>query len=70
MCRPLLVYFEDSETEVVEPLSVERRVQSTLGTTQFTGEVAPLRRGNWSMPMRASRDTRALVVPGVVLLAG
>jgi len=62
------VYVEDGEIEVVDPLTGERRVPSTLGPTQFMGEVALLSGGNWSMPMRAARDTRALVVPRAALL--
>jgi len=54
------LYVEDGEIEVVDPLTGERRVPSTLGPTQFMGEVALLSGGNWSMPMRAARDTRAV----------
>ncbi|USI74655.1 FAD-dependent oxidoreductase [Sphingomonas morindae] len=62
------VYVEDGEIEVVDPYSGERRVPSTLGPTQFMGEIGLLYGGNWSMPMRAARDTTALVVPRADLL--
>jgi thioredoxin reductase (NADPH) len=62
------LYVEDGEIEVVDPLTGERRLPSTLGPTQFMGEVALLSGGNWTMPMRAARDTRALVVPRPALL--
>ena len=63
-----LVYVEDGEIEVVDPLTGDRRLASTLGPAQFVGEVALLSGGNWSMPFRAAVDTRALVVPRADLL--
>lgn len=62
------IYVEEGEIEVVDPLTGGRRVPSTLGPTQFMGEVALLSGGNWSMPMRAAQDVRALVVPRSALL--
>ena len=62
------VYVQDGEIEVVNPYTDERRVPASLGPTQFMGEIALLYGGNWSMPMRAARDTRALVVPRAALL--
>ena len=63
-----LVYVEEGEIEIVDPFTGRRRVPSTLGPTQFMGEIALLYGGNWSMPMRAAKDTTALVVPRPALL--
>src|ERR1700726_3067348 len=57
------VYVEDGEIEVVNPFTGERNLPSTLGPTQFLGEISLLNGGAWSMPMRAVRDTRVLEVP-------
>ncbi len=57
------IYVEDGEIEVMNPFTGERHVPSTLGPTQFMGEIALLYGGNWTMPMRAARDTRVIEVP-------
>lgn len=57
------VYVEEGEVEVVDPFTGERHVPSTLGPTQFMGEIALLHGGNWSMPMRACKDTSVVEVP-------
>lgn len=62
------VYVEDGELEVLDPLTFERRVKFTLGPTQFMGEISFLSGGRYSMPMRAVRDTRALVVERAAML--
>jgi thioredoxin reductase (NADPH) len=62
------VYVEDGEIEVVDPFTDERLVPSTLGPTQFMGEIALLSGGAWSMPMRAVRDTRVIEVPREAML--
>ncbi|VXC99669.1 FAD-dependent oxidoreductase [Sphingomonas sp. 8AM] len=62
------VYVESGEVEVVNPFSGERLVPSTLGPTQFMGEVSLLSGGNWSMPMRAVRDTQVIEVPRARML--
>ena len=63
-----LLYVEEGEIEVVDSFTGERRVPSTLGPTQFMGEISLLDGGNWSMPMRAAKDTRVTSVPRDVLL--
>jgi thioredoxin reductase (NADPH) len=63
------VYIEDGEIEIVNSFTGERRVPSTLGPTQFMGEISLLNGGVWSMAMRAARDTRVIVVPRVEMLA-
>lgn len=62
------IYVEEGEIEVVDPYTGARRLPSTLGPTQFLGEVGLLAGAAWSMPMRAARDTRALVVPRAALM--
>ena len=62
------VYVLDGEIEVVNPFSGERGAASTLGSTQFMGEISFLNGGAWSMPMRAVRETRVLEVPRAAML--
>lgn len=73
MCRPgepidRFVYVEEGEIEVVNAFTGERLVPSTLGPTQFMGEIALLSGGNWSMPMRTVADTRVIEVPRADML--
>jgi thioredoxin reductase (NADPH) len=56
-------YVEDGEIEVVNPFTDERLLPSTLGPTQFMGEIALLSGGNWSMSLRAATETRVIEVP-------
>ncbi|WP_246689625.1 cyclic nucleotide-binding domain-containing protein [Methylobacterium sp. WL116] len=62
------VYVETGEIEVVNPFTNERHLPSTLGPTQFMGEIAFLNGGNWSMPMRAVQDTTVIEVPRLEML--
>ncbi|WP_375410973.1 FAD-dependent oxidoreductase [uncultured Methylobacterium sp.] len=62
------VYVEAGEIEVVNPFTNERHLPSTLGPTQFMGEISILSGGNWSMPMRAVRDTTVVEVPRLEML--
>jgi CRP-like cAMP-binding protein len=57
------IYVEDGEIELVNPFTDERLVPTTLGPTQFMGEISFLSGGAWSMPMRTARDTRVIEVP-------
>jgi thioredoxin reductase (NADPH) len=61
-------YIEDGEVEVVNPYTDERHLPSTLGPTQFMGEISFLNGGAWSMPMRAARETRVIEVPREAML--
>lgn len=61
-------YVEDGEIEVVDAYTDERHLQSTLGPTQFMGEIAFLNGGGWSMAMRAVRETRVIEVPREAML--
>jgi thioredoxin reductase (NADPH) len=62
------IYVEDGEIEVVNPYTGERHLPSTLGPTQFMGEISFLNGGAWSMPMRTARDTRVIEVPREAML--
>jgi thioredoxin reductase (NADPH) len=62
------VYVEEGEIEVVNPYTDERHLPSTLGPTQFMGEIALLNGGAWSLAMRAVRDTRVIQVPREAML--
>ncbi|XYD12093.1 FAD-dependent oxidoreductase (plasmid) [Methylobacterium sp. NMS12] len=61
-------YVEAGEIEVVNPFTDERHLPSTLGPTQFMGEISFLNGGVWSMPMRASADTAVIEVPRPAML--
>jgi thioredoxin reductase (NADPH) len=62
------VYVEKGEIEVVNPYTGERHLPSTLGPTQFMGEISFLNGGAWSMPMRTVTDTRVIEVPREAML--
>lgn len=64
----LFRYVEDGEIEVVNSYTNERHLPSTLGPTQFMGEMALLEGGAWTMGMRAVRETRVLETPRAALL--
>jgi thioredoxin reductase (NADPH) len=62
------IYIEEGEVEVVNPFTDKRHFPSTIGPTQFLGEIAFLNGGGWSMPMRAVKATRAIEVPRAAML--
>jgi len=62
------VYIEQGEVEVVDPFSDERLLSSTLGPTQFMGEVSFLNGGAATMKMRAAQDTQTLEVERTAML--
>ena len=62
------VYVLDGEIEVVNAYTDERHLPSTLGPTQFMGEISFLNGGNVSMPMRAVRETSVIEVPRTTML--
>jgi thioredoxin reductase (NADPH) len=62
------IYVEDGEIEVVDPYTDARHLPSTLGPTQFMGEISFLYGGAWSMPMRTVRETRVIEVPREAML--
>jgi thioredoxin reductase (NADPH) len=57
------VYVEEGEIEVVNPFTGERHYPSTLGPTQFMGEISLLYGGTASLPLRTVVDTRVIEVP-------
>lgn len=62
------VYVETGEIEVVNPYTDQRHVPSTLGPTQFMGEISFLNGGAWSLPMRTARETSVIEVPREAML--
>jgi thioredoxin reductase (NADPH) len=56
------VYVEEGEVEAIDPYTNERHVPSTLGPTQFMGEISLLNGGAGSLTMRAVRETRVIEV--------
>jgi thioredoxin reductase (NADPH) len=57
------VYVEDGEIEAVNPFTGERHYPSTIGPTQFMGEISLMYGGTASLPMRTVVDTRVIEVP-------
>ncbi|MDJ0749577.1 MAG: FAD-dependent oxidoreductase [Woeseiaceae bacterium] len=57
------VYLLDGEIEVVHPFTGERYLPTSLGPTQFAGEISFLGGGNVTLALRAAADTQAIVVP-------
>jgi len=62
------IYVEDGEIEVVNPYTDQRHLPSTLGPSQFMGEISFLYGGAWSMAMRTASDTRVIEVPREAML--
>ena len=61
-------YIEVGEVEVVNPYTDERQLPSTLGPTQFMGEISFLNGGAFSLAMRAVQDTTVVEVPREAML--
>jgi thioredoxin reductase (NADPH) len=57
------VYVEEGEIEVVNPFTGERHYSSTIGPTQFMGEISLLYGGTASLPLRTTTETRVIEVP-------
>ena len=64
-----LWFVEEGEIELVDPLTDKRKHESSLGPNQFTGEIAFLSAGSFTLPLRAAKDTRAIEVRREPLLA-
>ena len=62
------VYVLEGEIEVVDPRSRNRLMESSIGPTQFMGEIAFLNAGANILPMRAAKPTRTLEVPRQAML--
>lgn len=62
------VYVLEGEIEVVNPYTGERMFESSLGPTQFMGEIGFLNRGTNYLKMRAAIDTRVIEAPRTAML--
>ncbi len=62
------LYVLEGEIEAVDAFTSERLVPSTLGPTQFMGEISFLSGGNWSTAFRAAQDTRVIEAPRTKML--
>ncbi len=62
------VYIVEGEIEVVDPYTGERLLPSSLGPTQFMGEIGFLNRSTNIMRMRAAVDTRVIEAPREAML--
>ena len=62
------VYVEEGEIEVVNPFTGERQYSSTIGPTQFMGEISLLYGGTASLSLRTVVDTRVIEVPREIFL--
>lgn len=62
------VYVVEGEIELVDPFSGGRVTESTLGPTQFMGDLSFLNAGSFILPMRAAKDTRTIEVPRADML--
>nr|WP_255551932.1 cyclic nucleotide-binding domain-containing thioredoxin-disulfide reductase [Erythrobacter crassostrea] len=62
------VYVLEGEIEVVDPKSGERLMESSLGPTQFMGEIGFLNAGVHYLKMRAAKDTRVIEAPRAAML--
>ncbi|MEM8976316.1 MAG: FAD-dependent oxidoreductase [Pseudomonadota bacterium] len=57
------VYVLEGEIEVVNQYTGERLLESSLGPTQFMGEIGFLNRGTHYLRMRAAKDTKVIEAP-------
>ena len=57
------VYVLEGEIEVVDPETGLRLMESSLGPTQFMGEIGFLNRGTNYLRMRTTCDTRVIEAP-------
>lgn len=55
-------YILKGEIEVIDPVTREGYLPTSLGPTQFMGEIAFLNGGAYSLPMRAAQETRVIAV--------
>lgn len=62
------IYLLEGELEVVNPYTLERYLPHSLGPAQFVGEISFLNGGTYTLPLRAAKTSRALVVPRLTML--
>ena len=63
------VFILDGEIAPIDPITRELYLPATLGPGQYAGDIAFLSGGVSTMPLRAERETRTLVVPRERMLA-
>ena len=63
------IYILDGGMELIDPYTRQPYLPTSLGPSQFAGEIAFLNGGVHSVPLRAKFDTRAIVVPRDKMLA-
>ncbi len=56
------IYIVDGELEMIDAYTDERAIPSTLGPSQFVGDISFLSGGAYSMPIRAVRTTEVIEV--------
>ncbi|MBO6758529.1 MAG: FAD-dependent oxidoreductase, partial [Roseibium sp.] len=61
-------YILEGRVEVIDPYSRQAYLPTSLGPTQFMGEIAFLNGGAYTLPMRAKEDTLAIAVPRAKML--
>ena len=57
------IYILEGGVEVIDPYTREAYLPTSLGPTQFIGEIAFLNGGAYSLPMRTTTDTEVVIVP-------
>lgn len=63
------IYVLEGDIELVDPYSGEKMGDSSVGPTQFVGDIGFLNAGTYFLPMRASRPTRTIEAPREEMLA-
>lgn len=58
----IFYYILKGEVEVIDPVTRESYLPTSLGPTQFIGEITFLNGGAYSLPMRAAQETRVIAL--------
>lgn len=62
------IYVEEGDIELIDPFTREQWVESTIGPTQFVGEISFLSGGSFTLPFRARIATRTIEVERQTML--
>ncbi|MES2904901.1 MAG: FAD-dependent oxidoreductase [Pseudomonadota bacterium] len=62
------IYVEEGDVEVLDPFTGERWLESSIGPTQFLGEISFLSGGSYTLPFRARIATRTIEVERKTML--
>lgn len=62
------IYVEEGDIELIDPFTGEQWVESTIGPTQFVGEISFLSGGSFTLPFRARIATRTIEVERETML--